>query len=175
MGGIIGTGGISYFGKGFAGTVLTGMLDGWLSGATARGVTNLQNDKSFLEGYSLQTALTDATVGGLTSGFFYWVSTRGFNIRDWTGYPDQIAPRPEGSIKLLEGDEYEAAREAANRANAKLHRQNPSLEGLEIHEIKPVKFGGSPTDPLNKIYLTPEDHAQLTNWWRALQKLLTGK
>jgi hypothetical protein len=36
-----------------------------------------------------------------------------------------------------------------------------------------VKFGGSPTDPLNKIPLTPAEHAPATTWWNQLQRDLT--
>ena len=41
----------------------------------------------------------------------------------------------------------------------------PHLKGLQIHEVHPVKFGGSPTDPANKIYLSPTAHSQYTNFF----------
>jgi len=72
-------------------------------------------------------------------------------------------------------EEYEQALATKKRANAKIHRENPSLKGYVIHEKHPVKFGGSPTDPTNKIYLEPGDHSRVSVWWRALQRLLTGK
>jgi RHS repeat-associated protein len=87
-----------------------------------------------------------------------------FTIGDWNGYPEGI-PRPQGPFRLLEGEEYEAARQAANKANAQLHRTDPSAAGKHIHEIHPVKFGGSPTDPANKVYLSPAEHAKFTSWW----------
>jgi len=62
------------------------------------------------------------------------------------GYPGGI-PQPGGPFRLLEGTEYESARNAANQANQALHRADPSLAGTEIHEIQPVKFGGNPIDP----------------------------
>ncbi|UZQ52274.1 HNH endonuclease signature motif containing protein [Clostridium kluyveri] len=43
---------------------------------------------------------------------------------------------------------------------------------MQIHEVHPVKFGGSPTDISNKIPLTPKEHAQYTTWWNRLLKEL---
>lgn len=86
-----------------------------------------------------------------------------FMIDNWDGYPD--GPKPEGPFKIIEGQEYKEARNAANTANNELHREDPSLEGLELHEIHPVKFGGSPTDLDNKIALTPTEHEECTKWW----------
>jgi hypothetical protein len=95
-----------------------------------------------------------------------------FSIRDWTGYPSGV-PKPTGPFQLLEGAEYEAAREAANKANAALRRADPAkYAGKQIHEIQPVKYGGSPTDPANKIALAPQEHAQYTTWWNRLQRRL---
>jgi hypothetical protein len=64
-----------------------------------------------------------------------------FSIVDWTGYPESL-PKPNGPFRLLEGAEYEAARDAANDANRALHRKTPSLTGKHFHENHPVKFGG---------------------------------
>jgi hypothetical protein len=45
-----------------------------------------------------------------------------------------------------------------------------------IHEIHPIKFGGSPTDLANKIALSPEDHYAINAWWGRLQRnVQTGK
>lgn len=66
-------------------------------------------------------------------------------------------------------DEYEAARKAANTANRNIHNADPSLKGLDIHEVKPVKWGGSPTDISNKIPLSRSEHAKLTGWWKTFQ------
>jgi hypothetical protein len=45
---------------------------------------------------------------------------------------------------------------------------------MQIHEIQPVKWGGSPTDIENKI-ATPEDlHYEATAWWGALQRSMEG-
>lgn len=89
-----------------------------------------------------------------------------FQIIDWTVYPE--GERPSGPFIILEGEEYNAARDEANSTNAQLHRQNPSLKGLQIHEVHPVKFGGSPTELSNKLFLTPKEHAKFTVWWNRL-------
>jgi hypothetical protein len=86
-------------------------------------------------------------------------------VFDWNGYPEGMA-KPAGPFRLLEGAEYDTARKAANRANAALRRADPgTYAGKQIHEIHPVKFGGSPTDLTNKIALTPAEHAKYTSFW----------
>ena len=81
-----------------------------------------------------------------------------FSIVDWTGYPEGM-PRPTGPVRVISGDEYKAARALANKTNAEI-RAASGLEGsdLQIHEIQPIKFGGSPTDPANKIILPSAQH-----------------
>jgi len=60
---------------------------------------------------------------------------------------------------------------AANEANAALRRSDPSkYAGKQIHEIQPIKFGGSPTDPSNKIALDPTVHRQFNSWWYRFMK-----
>src|SRR5688572_6802124 len=89
---------------------------------------------------------------------------------DWTGYPDGV-PRPPGPYRLLEGEEYAAARAAANKANAAIRKADPAkYAGKQIHEILPVKFGGSPTDPANKVALTPTEHARYTTFWNRVMR-----
>ena len=98
-----------------------------------------------------------------------------FNIVDWKGYPDGV-PKPTGPVRLVEGAEYEAARKAANSANSKIRRDN-NLTGqaVDVHEVQPVKFGGSPTDPANKVILDRSLHRQeVTPWWNELQKDVGG-
>lgn len=92
-----------------------------------------------------------------------------FNSVDWEGYPDG-AQRPTGYYRMLDGDEYNAARNVANSVNGKLHKMNPELSGMQIHEIHPVKFGGSPSDICNKLFLTPEEHAKFTVFWNNLMR-----
>ncbi|KAB2910832.1 MAG: hypothetical protein F9K40_01875 [Kofleriaceae bacterium] len=96
-----------------------------------------------------------------------------FSIFDWSGYPAG-APKPTGPFRLLQGAEYEAARDAADKANKALHAANPALRGLDIHEIHPVKFGGSPTDVANKVALPRAQHAPITRWWNQLQRTLAN-
>lgn len=95
-----------------------------------------------------------------------------FSVRDWTGYPEGPAPRPNGPFRLLEDDEYLMARKAASQANKAIHDANPKLKGWDIHEIHPVKFGGSPTDLANKIALPPAIHDQYSRWWGKLQRMI---
>jgi hypothetical protein len=87
-----------------------------------------------------------------------------FSIANWSGYPANL-PKPTGPFRLLEGAEYDAARAAANQANRAMHQADPALRGLQLHEIQPVKFGGSSTDPLNKIPLTSGRRRRL-RWQR---------
>jgi hypothetical protein len=82
-------------------------------------------------------------------------------------------PKPSGPFTLVKDSEYTAARRAADQANRAMHRAEPGLLGLHIHEVQPVKFGGSPTDPLNKVPLTPADHRAVTAWWNKLQRDLS--
>ncbi|MBA3810569.1 MAG: RHS repeat-associated core domain-containing protein [Caulobacteraceae bacterium] len=95
-----------------------------------------------------------------------------FSIVDWSGYPASL-PEPAGPFRLLEGDEYEAARSAANQANRAMHTADSTLNTLQIHEIQPIKFGGSPTDPSNKIPLSSAEHIPATTWWNQLQRDLS--
>jgi hypothetical protein len=94
-----------------------------------------------------------------------------FSISDWSGYPEGV-PRPDGPFRILEGSEYTEARDAADNANRKLHRADPSLEGQDIHDVHPIKLGGDPVDPANKIPMAPSEHRPFTTWWATLQRLL---
>ena len=94
-----------------------------------------------------------------------------FSVSDWSGYPASV-PRPQGPLRVLEGMEYKAARRAADSANDAI-RLEQGLRGqpFDVHEVLPVKFGGSPTDPTNKIILSRDVHRQqVTPWWNALQR-----
>src|SRR5260370_3314572 len=97
-----------------------------------------------------------------------------FSISDWSGYPGGI-PKPSGTFRLLEGAEYDGARAEANAANAAIRRTHPTVEGLEIHEIQPVKFNGDPVGQENKVGLVQEAHALFTSWWNSLQLTIEGK
>ena len=90
-------------------------------------------------------------------------------ITDWDGYPEN-GPKPDGKLKLLEGDDYKSAKKQINAANRKYHRQHPECNGMDIHEVYPVKFGGSPTDVNNKLPLDPTEHQKYTNFWNSIQR-----
>ncbi|WP_204903107.1 hypothetical protein, partial [Pseudomonas syringae] len=94
-----------------------------------------------------------------------------FSISDWTGYPEGV-PAPQGPFRLLEGAEYNAARNAANKANNTIRREQGLVgQPVDVHEINPVKFGGNPTESANKVILPRDVHRQqVTPWWNQLQK-----
>lgn len=95
-----------------------------------------------------------------------------FSISDWSGYPD--GPKPAGPFRILDGKEYDTTRKDANTVNSAIHKTTPSLKGMDIHEVHPVKFGGSPTDPANKIPLSRLEHAKYTTWWNELLRSRNG-
>ena len=98
-------------------------------------------------------------------------SNGAFTISDWSGYPAGV-PKPAGPFRLLEGAEYDAARSAANKANNQIRVQQ-GLRGqpVDIHEIQPIKFGGSPTNMENKVILDRATHRQqVTPWWNSLMQ-----
>lgn len=56
--------------------------------------------------------------------------------------------------------------------NSNKTKRNKYLNGMHIHEIKPVRFGGNPTDPNNKVIITRKEHAKLVVWWnRKIQEI----
>lgn len=129
--------------------------------------------------YTYATEATIAKVAPLVKGLFSGSkgTTTGaldgsFSVSNWSGYPAG-GLQPSGPFRLLEGGEYTTARGLANTTNAALRRANPeALKGFQIHEIHPVKYGGSPTEISNKILLTPSEHAKYTNFWNSMMKNL---
>ncbi|OOF46312.1 hypothetical protein BKK53_11975 [Rodentibacter trehalosifermentans] len=97
--------------------------------------------------------------------------TREFSIIDWEGYPKELI-KPEGPFRLLGDNEYTAARKTANNVNNQLRKQwNIVGQDVDIHEITPVKFGGSPSDIDNKLVIPRELHRKdVTPWLNKLQK-----
>jgi len=93
-----------------------------------------------------------------------------FSIVDWSGYPDNKPPN--GPFRMLDGEEYERARNAADSENRRMHWADSSLDGKEIHERHPAKFGGHPTDPKNKMPLTKQQHKQYTRFWNRMMRSL---
>jgi hypothetical protein len=53
--------------------------------------------------------------GGKKTGEFF--------IDDWTGYPEDL-PKPDGPFRILEGEEYNKARDIANKTNANIHKKS---------------------------------------------------
>ena len=94
-----------------------------------------------------------------------------FFIDDWSDYPEGV-PKPKGPFRILEGEEYNNARNLANKTNANIHKNHPELKGKQLHEIHPVKFAGSPIDIKNKVALSPKEHAKYTTYWN---KILRSK
>jgi hypothetical protein len=108
---------------------------------------------------SLTTSAAKTSTGALDGSF---------SVFNWKGYPAG-GVKPTGPFRLLEGAEYTSARNLANSTNLTMRRANPEMfKGLQIHEIHPVKFGGSPTSLSNKVFLTPAQHAEYTNFWNSL-------
>jgi RHS repeat-associated protein len=93
---------------------------------------------------------------------------------NFAGYPKGL-PQPTGPFNILTGTDYEEARALANATNKGL-RVKQGLVGkpVEIHEIHPVKFGGSPTNLANKVILPKAFHRQqVTPWWNKTLRELT--
>ena len=117
-----------------------------------------------------------ARLGGATVQSY---SEGSFSITDWSAYPKGL-PRPTGPVRILKGAEYATARQSANEANAAIRAAFPELRGsgLHIHEVKPVKFGGSPTDAANKTLVPWQQHVGPegvhTQFWTPLLKWATG-
>lgn len=109
-----------------------------------------------LSNSSIETVVEEET--GETAGTF--------EIEDWKDYPSTA--KPKGPFRILEGEEYDDARKLANRINANIHAQRPDLAGMQIHEMHPMKFGGSPTDIDNKIVLSPKEHTRYTAFWNRI-------
>jgi len=88
----------------------------------------------------------------------------------------QATPVPsQGPFRLLDGEEYLQARATANRVNQNLRRNDPAFKNKDIHEIQPVKFGGSPVSLSNKILLNESQHTRVSISWRNIQRDVEGQ
>jgi RHS repeat-associated protein len=155
------------FGVGIGGLALDVVTLG--SGAIIKGGIKTIGTELVEEG--VEMAVKDVAEEGVEA------ATKGaFSVADWANYPSAI-PKPKGPFKILEGAEYDAARKAANKANQAIRKANPeAYKGLEIHEIQPVKYGGSATDAANKIAIPRDYHRKVvTPWWndnmRSIKKI----
>jgi RHS repeat-associated protein len=175
--GVVGfaTGGLA-LGGGLGGAMVGGIVSGGLSGMAGQVTSNLLMQCPWHQGV-LEAGISGGLIGGITGGLGYGIRRWPSSLHiDWSTYPQHpMVPKPEGPFRILEGAEYETARAQANAANRALHQANPSLQGFNIHEIHPVKFGGSPTDITNKVALTPIEHAQFTSWWNEVLRDLTSR
>ena len=121
----------------------------------------------------------EVSAGGLSldrTGVGRAAATGEFSINDWSGYPSGV-PKPQGPFRLIEGAEYELAKVEKAAAN-NAYRQQNELQGqpVDVHEIQPIKFGGSPTDLANKIVLPRDLHQQqVTPWWNKMMRDINGR
>ena len=144
--------------------------------AATGGGRNLIPDHS-VNGYRVYAdEITDGILeDGRTWNGQNWVKNGEFSISDWDGYPAGNVPKPTGPFRLIEGAEYDAARALANRTNEALKVSGVFPRGYDVHEIIPVKFGGSPTDLSNKIALLRGQHSPYTTFWNRLRISLIKK
>lgn len=77
-------------------------------------------------------------------------------------YVEPLATDFSGFLRRLAGDS------PASRA------ANPELFGVELHYIKPLIFGGSPTDRANMALLPSEKHAEYCVYWNNLYHSITA-
>jgi filamentous hemagglutinin len=78
-------------------------------------------------------------------------------------------------IRILSGEEYTAARSDANAENARVAKADGPFSPMEIHEIKPVQFGGDPVSHSNKTLIFNQKHWVVSKWWAQLARDLGGK
>ena len=62
---------------------------------------------------------------------------------------------------------YYEAKKNCNTINRQLRKNDPTLKGLQIHEIEPIRLGGNPIDTSNKVFLPREKHAKAVVWWNS--------
>lgn len=187
------------FGKihslGAAGQIATGVTGAGLSGygLYASGEAVIQDIRRGSKNWcnildvgasSLGLALSSYTISrGISTyrntGSWWSQSTPGLLTSkqiDWSEYPkNPKVPKPSGPFRILEGAEYVASRAEAKSANAALHLSDPSLEGLQIHEIQPIKFGGSPTDLSNKVALPLSEHVEFNTFWQRILRNINAQ
>lgn len=97
-------------------------------------------------------------------------ATGSVSVTEWKGYPEGVA-KPQGPVRPISGRAYAQARQAANKANRAIRRADPAaVKGKQIHEVKPVKMGGEPVDPANKVPVDPQTHSELSKFWQSFLK-----
>lgn len=91
----------------------------------------------------------------------------------WDFYP-ALLEKPLAPLTMIKGEAYEVARKSTNKSNRSIRAKSPEWSKAEwnheVHELHPVKFGGSPTAAENKVVIPAEVHYEFTAWWNDLQK-----
>jgi RHS repeat-associated protein len=137
------------------------------------GYVGLQVGKAVYAFRSAYGAASETPVSALVVPVAETLPEGSFSVIDWTGYPAHL-PKPTGPMTLLPSGSQELL--VAQRAKAVINnelREAFGLRGLtnDIHEIQPVKFGGSPTDLSNKILIPRDLHQRVvTPFWNQLQR-----
>jgi hypothetical protein len=105
-------------------------------------------------------------VGSAEWGFSVWGHNACNSAKpEWSTYPSGVPRPPQGALKLAGVTAYATARKAANAINGWIRKiLGSAVDGKEIHEILPVRFGGSPTEIANKIALSAAKHNEVTAW-----------
>ena len=70
-----------------------------------------------------------------------------------------------GSQMALSVSVWQQGLAAISPAMSIIHTPSSRTFGKEIHEINPIVFGGSPTDPKNRALVPLEQHAEIVVWW----------
>lgn len=153
----------------FLGGATAGASEWLVAARTARSALRAERAAAEAAAYA-EAAAAEAAAEAKLAGAAADFPPGSFSVSDWSSYPAGV-PRAQGPFRIIEGTEYRealAAKKAANR----IYRSENGIVGpeWEVHEIQPIKFGGSPTDPTNKIVLSRDVHRQqVTPWWNQLQ------
>jgi RHS repeat-associated protein len=90
--------------------------------------------------------------------------------------PEGARPPKDWVYEFRTGMDQELARKQANNWNTAFKRSHGlQNQDAALHELKPVKWGGSPTDPANKVVMDRSLHETVTSAWRRLQAIITGR
>jgi hypothetical protein len=55
-------------------------------------------------------------------------------------------------------------------ASGESDEYNPETVGMEVHDKHPICFGGSPTNPANKVLVPAVQHAELCRFWNKVYR-----
>jgi len=156
--------------KQLARDAVVGFGKAWYNDKIGERFTLTQNESFGAEAVQLGLGFALPKIGGrieLTG------TKSGATVSNWEGFPEGV-PRPEGAVfRLVEGAEYTASRQAGNRENAAIRREDPALYAdKHIHEIQPIKLGGNAIARENKVALAPAVHYQVTAWFQKVVRYL---